>query len=56
VWLVGNQLSYADFRVATALPFADASKLPIGRYPRVTAWHERLCGHSAWSNPFEGLA
>ena len=55
-WLVGNRLSYADFRVATALPFADASKLPIERYPRVTAWHERLCGHSAWSNPFESLA
>jgi glutathione S-transferase len=55
-WLVGNRLSYADFRVATALPFADAAKLPIGRYPHVIAWHERLCRHSAWSNPFAGLA
>jgi glutathione S-transferase len=55
-WLVHNQPSYADFRVATALPFADASKLPVRAYPRVMAWHERLCRYPAWSNPFEGLA
>jgi len=55
-WLVGNRLSYADFRVATALPFADASKLPVGGYPRIIAWHDRLCEYSAWSRPFEGLA
>lgn len=56
MWLVHNRLSYADFRVATALPFADASKLPVRGYPHVMAWHERLCQYPAWSNPFEGLA
>jgi glutathione S-transferase len=55
-WLVHNQPSYADFRVATALRFAYASKLPVRAYPRVMAWHERLCRYPAWSNPFEGLA
>ena len=54
-WLVGNSLSYADFRVATALPFASASKLPVQGYPRIMAWHDRLCRLSAWANPFDNL-
>ena len=54
-WLVGNSLSYADFRVATALPFASVSKLPVQGYPRIMAWHDRLCQLSAWANPFDNL-
>ena len=54
-WLVGSRLSYADFRVATALPFAEASKLPVQGYSRIMSWHERLCRIPAWNNPFEGL-
>ena len=54
-WLVGNRLSYADFRVATALPYASASKLPLQGYPQITAWHDRLCRLSAWANPFDNL-
>jgi glutathione S-transferase len=54
-WLVGDRMSFADFRVATALPFANASKLPVEGYPRIMAWHERLCRLSAWQNPFDGL-
>lgn len=55
-WLVGNRLSYADFRVATSLPFAEAAKLPLQPYPRIRSWHERLCRLPAWQDPFEGLA
>ena len=54
-WLVGDRLSYADFRVATALPFAESSKLPVGGYRHILAWHERLLGIAAWKDPFEGL-
>jgi glutathione S-transferase len=54
-WLVGNRLTYADFRVATALPFATASRLPVDGYPRIIEWHERLSQLPAWSNPFAGL-
>jgi len=54
-WLVGNRLSYADFRVATALPFANSSKLPVEGYPHILAWHERLRRMAAWEDPFEGL-
>jgi glutathione S-transferase len=55
-WLVGNRLTFADFRVATALPFADSSKLPVAGYPHILAWHDRLRRISAWENPFAGLA
>ena len=55
-WLINNGLSYADFRVATALPFAEASNLPVQEYPHIRRWHEQLCQLSAWRNPFDGLA
>jgi glutathione S-transferase len=54
-WLVGDRLSYADFRVATALPFAEAAKLPLQGYSHIMSWHDRLCQSPAWRNPFEGL-
>jgi glutathione S-transferase len=28
-WLIGNQVTYADFRVACVLPFADIAGLPL---------------------------
>jgi glutathione S-transferase len=55
LWPVGNRLSFADFRVATPLPFAKSSKLPVEDYPGIRAWHERLCGIPACEDPFAGL-
>ena len=55
-WLINERLSYADFRVATALPFAAASNLPLQQYSHIRRWHGQLCELPAWSNPFEGLA
>jgi glutathione S-transferase len=54
-WLIANRLSYADFRVATALPFATASRMPVQKYKRILRWHDRLCEIPAWSDPFAGL-
>ncbi len=31
-WLVGGRLSYADFRVATSLPFAERAGLPVEEF------------------------
>lgn len=55
-WLVGDNPSYADFRVATALPFAEASKLPLRDYQNIRRWHDRLWQFPAWSDPFADLA
>ncbi len=54
-WLVDNRLSYADFRVATALPFAEAAGLPLAEFPNIIRWHDQLLELKAWRNPFLDL-
>ena len=55
VWLVGDNLTYADFRVASVLPYAEEAQLPVGEYENIRRWHERLNALDAWRAPFEGL-
>jgi glutathione S-transferase len=50
-WLVDNRLTYADFRVATALPFAEEAQLPVADYRNIIRWHERLNILDAWRDP-----
>jgi glutathione S-transferase len=54
-WLINNRLSYADFRVASALPFAQAAALPWDKYLHIRNWHDRLNLIDAWRTPFEGM-
>lgn len=54
-WLVGDSVSYADFRMATFLPFNDAARLPLGDYPCLQRWYRRLEVIDAWRDPFQGL-
>ncbi|RQH03830.1 glutathione S-transferase family protein [Paraburkholderia dinghuensis] len=54
-WLVGDAVTYADFRVACVLPFAELAGLPLADFPRVEAWHARLMKIPAWRDPFAGL-
>lgn len=54
-WLVGDTVSFADFRMATFLPFNDAARLPIGDYPALMRWSRRLEEIEAWRDPFHGL-
>lgn len=55
-WLVGDTLSYADFRVATPLPFAAGAGLPLAEFPNVQRWHAQLLAIEAWRTPFAGLS
>jgi glutathione S-transferase len=55
VWLLGDRLSYADFRAATALPFADGAGLPLENCSNLKRWHDQLLALDAWRTPFEGL-
>jgi glutathione S-transferase len=55
-WLVGNRLTYADFRVASALPFAERGQIPVDGYRNIVAWHDRLNAIDAWREPFADLA
>jgi glutathione S-transferase len=54
-WLVGDHISYADFRVATSLPFAAGAGLPLDEFPQVRRWNEQLLAIDAWRAPFAGL-
>lgn len=54
-WLVGDRLSYADFRVASVLPYAERAQLPVAEYANIRRWHDQLNELDAWRAPFEGL-
>ncbi len=56
IWLVGGDPSYADFRMATFLPFNDVAGLPLEGYSALRRWYARLDAIPAWRHPFEGLA
>ena len=54
-WLVGNTVSYADFRMATFLPFNEVARLPLAEYPVVCRWYLQLEAIEAWRDPFRRL-
>jgi glutathione S-transferase len=54
-WLVGDRVSYADFRMATFLPFNDVARLPLDEYPVVRRWYRQLEDLDAWRDPFRTL-
>ncbi|MBB6247979.1 glutathione S-transferase family protein [Rhodanobacter sp. A1T4] len=51
-WLVGNQLSVADFTVAITLPYAEHAHIPLDDFRHVRDWHNRLNELEAWREPF----
>lgn len=54
-WLVDDRLSYADFRVATCFPFAEAAGLPLEEFPQARRLADQLMQIDAWRDPFAGL-
>jgi glutathione S-transferase len=54
-WLIGDRLTYADFRAATIMPFATEAKMPVGGYKNILEWARCLDEIDAWRAPFEGL-
>jgi glutathione S-transferase len=54
-WLVGEQLSYADFRVASIMPFADEAKAPLDGCANIRKWGDRLNQIDAWRLALDGL-
>jgi glutathione S-transferase len=51
-WLLGDQLSVADFSVAVTLPYAKAAAMPLEEFAHVQRWHDQLNAIDAWRNPF----
>jgi glutathione S-transferase len=54
-WLVGDRISYADFRMATFLPFNDVARLPLDNYATIRRWYLQLEALDAWRDPFRLL-
>ena len=55
MWLLGDRISYADFRVGTPLPFAKGAELPLAEFPNIVRWNAQLLAIDAWREPFQGL-
>jgi len=55
LFLLDSGLSYADFRMASFLPYNDVAGLPLADYPALHAWYRRIAGIPAWADPFAGL-
>ncbi len=49
-YLVGDDLTLADWAVAADLSYADQIALPMADFPRVAAWLARLDSDSSWSS------
>jgi glutathione S-transferase len=51
-FLLGEQLSVADFALSAAFPYAEVAKLPLAEFPAIQRWHARLRDLPAWREPF----
>ena len=47
-WLVGGQLTIADFSIGGLVPAAEALELPLARFPNVQRWYKDLASLPAW--------
>ena len=47
-WLVGQDVTLADFSVAAGLCYAGQAKLPLENYPHIRAWYQRVEALPAW--------
>jgi glutathione S-transferase len=51
-WLLGDELSVADFSVGATLPYAKSAAMPLEEFEHVRRWHDRLNALDAWRDPF----
>ena len=49
-WLVGQEITLADFSVATGLGYAAQAQLPLDSYPNIRYWYGRVEALPAWKN------
>jgi glutathione S-transferase len=47
-WLVGEDLTIADFAVGAFLPTAERMGLPVGKFAEILRWYEGLTALPAW--------
>jgi len=47
-WLVGNDLTIADFAVGAPLAVAEAARFPVAEYAEIRRWYGALASLPAW--------
>ena len=47
-YLVGGQLSLADFSVAAMMTYVNATGFPFEHYPNIVRWYTTICELEAW--------
>ena len=53
-FLVGDNVTLADFVVAGAATYVERGRIPFSDYPNVKAWWDRLNALEAWSGTMPG--
>jgi len=51
-WLLGHDLSVADFLVGVTLPYEQSAAIPLDEFPEIRRWHDQLNAFDAWRKPF----
>lgn len=54
-WMLGDTLTYADFRIGALFPYAEAIALDLSGHPHVARLAAQLDELPAWRDPFAGL-
>jgi glutathione S-transferase len=49
-WLVGDDVTLADYAVVAPLMYKEKTRLPLDGYPHLLAWFERIQALPAWRN------
>jgi glutathione S-transferase len=47
-WLVGGDLTIADFSIGAWIPAAEQLQLPLAKFPEIGRWHNGLASLPAW--------
>jgi glutathione S-transferase len=47
-WLLGGALTIAEFGVASALAFAEAAQVPLGKYGEIARWYDSVRALPGW--------
>lgn len=49
-WVIGEQLTVADFSIGTLVPTAMRVGLPLERFPEIVRWYDSLSALPGWQN------
>jgi glutathione S-transferase len=49
-WLIGEQLTIADFSIGALVPSAERMQLPVREFPEIVRWYKGLAALPAWRN------